>query len=1825
MIKLTKTLMAFGILLLSPLRPQHDATIRVATDCEDCQLSNSLISPAVYFQDLTKLILENFDQNKFSDITGLQTYFNQNFKELYRTPQGRKQSTSDEYKYVKLGNEVLANYYFALTKNRRGAFDISRSNLKDIYDEFKGIRSTGDTVNIHVLAQLFDNYVQLFGTDREELSYLDGVDANTLQGFLSRLDLKSDEFKKLAVKNLDIDLNSIDQVKGVLEDYILRRASREITADYKAEIFADLQTEYYRQLTVHTGDLIRTEMVNKIRDYKNGNGTTNEVVIDSLREVSVECIQTGGATCQSSNQDAFDPISYLFEIFAQSYTDNHGRILTGPQKKSFAETKVRQLENELTDLVRVGLEAEDIDATPEMISRQVKNLKSSEEQISVLLEELAVPTLKLRLNSDSAFKKEFDDLTQETYSRQYISAIRVAENGILSDIRNNLIYLILTKTDANSREEIENTLYLSLSSTETNTTTPLSFAINRLHTFIQRTQLGLTDTEIAQGKGETFNGKWRWMQSYGIWHAALTVDLFPDNFLFPEIRPDQTYIFSNIARQIEDNDQLTDFDHLYEQYAAEVGLLSGMEILFANEFDNNSLVLARSINDGKFYYSIIRSDRSWKPWMILEGLGKTKSNTLSRNSTRNKPFEAEKAFYFHIRGDELDIFLWRSNTKPIAAQCASNLTQYEVNWELKHAAVLVDNDELSTIKDWQSIEFEGDNSPISRAKKTHCQNSGEYKKQVESTLFGAFSARSPTFVDIDKSGVRAKVRTWELSYDDEKQAYQVINKSESLDNVSGVVKKIVGVKSDNLNRDYLIGFSTTDDRIDIKKGSGTALRAIVNEPGNLQASETLGTLQEGDFKSGFFGAITGLVLDAVNKEMVYYSAPKPVDQSFPTAFIKQRQSDEWEIIIEENRSFSKIHHMWPLGRGKYAMILNKNPSAGGALHIAYFDDLMSRENVENLRNQNLIRYENLSGNKDVLLNFSNNLSPNARFQNTSKSQYPRVFLDEYYLFLPMLLGEVAQSRGDYKEARKWYSKVYDPLVSEGGSVFKYPAFDDTESTSATLDEPFRPYEKAIVNKKYLKRHVVVSYVSNILDWADEYFLQETAESVNRARVLYELANNILETNYSMINECGSEDPGLSPLTILGLSFDDNSNFCIGLNPLYNLMAFRVSANLLKINTNKNFAGFTRQLEPYARPVDPNKAVRASASLNFDFDRIIPTTPPPVYRYSFLMERSRQLIANASQFESYLLSTLEKEDSETYSLQRARQDLKLEQANVKLQNLRLTESRNSRRQVVSQARKVRLRQQRYGTLINKGLSSYEKIGLALSLTSTTVPASVGVNIGYPPSASISYSPSGILQTLASMSYTKASYDRRKEEWRFQKNLADIDLDVASIAEEVADDRIDIVTQEREIGEMRVGNANDVLEFLNEKFTNVDLYKWMAKNLKSLYRQQLSFAISTAKSAQRALEFERQVSLDFIGDDYWVADRKGLLGAERLLNDLEKLEQYRLQTDVRKQEISKNIYLSHSAPLAFQRFKETGMLDFETIPEWFDRDFPGTYLRLVKNVEVSVVALVPNGQSVNARLSSPGISRVVTGAPFDNYSIVHRQPETISISSTSKSTGLFQLNFNDPKLLPFEGMGVAAQWQFEMPKGANQFEFDNILDVVFTINYTALYDGDYKRKVLEKMGQDDQGKVRVNQTRYYSLAEMFPDQWYDLVNDNSYEGEYKIDGQEVQVLLNTENSDFLANEEGRRIRRVVIAGIALEDNATTGNIELTLKRCSPAPLQSKTIPIQLQANREYIERTAAFSGKSAAGTWVLAFKNKSDLAKLRDLMIGIEYEAKVDYPK
>ena len=686
------------------------------------------------------------------------------------------------------------------------------------------------------------------------------------------------------------------------------------------------------------------------------------------------------------------------------------------------------------------------------------------------------------------------------------------------------------------------------------------------------------------------------------------------------------------------------------------------------------------------------------------------------------------------------------------------------------------------------------------------------------------------------------------------------------------------------------------------------------------------------------------------------------------------------------------------------------------------------------------------------------------------------------------------------------------------------------------------------------------------------------------------------------------------------------DFCIPPNPVLRALRLRAELNLYKLRNCRNIAGMQRQLEPYAAPTDTTSGLPA---IGAGGQLILPgavTLRPTAYRYSVLIERARHLADRAQQMEAAFLSALEKLDAEQYNLLKARQDMRLARAGVQLQRLRVTEAQGGVKLAELQQDRYEFQANYFQNLLAQGELAWEVAALivmgssaALHLLASTFSTSAAVvhfgtayaqaNIpggqfnaassvaaGFSATSSALSSVAAAASTGASILQTLASYERRKQEWEFQRTLAEQDGRIAEQQIRMAQDHVRVVEQERAIAEMQTEHAEATVDFLTTKFTNTELYDWMSGVLERVYSFFLQQATSVAHLAAHQLAFERQeVPPPFIQADYWevpsengvsisgngqAADRRGLTGSARLLQDVYLLDQHAFETAKRKHQLTKMISLARMAPYEFQRFRETGVLPFATPMELFDRDFPGHHLRLIHRVRTSVVALIPPTEGIRATLSSRGLSRVVIGGDVYQTVVVRRDPETVALSSPANATGLFELEQQPEMPLPFEHIGVDTSWEFRMPKASNPFDYGTIADVLLTIEYTALDSYDYRQQVIQRLDQS------VHADRPFSFRFGFPDAWYDLHNPEQT-------ATPMTVRFEIRREDFPANLSDLTIERALL--YFARADGKTAEFPVDLKRVG-----SKTAGHATAQTVDGVARIASFTG-SPAGTWELSLRS------------------------
>jgi hypothetical protein len=517
--------------------------------------------------------------------------------------------------------------------------------------------------------------------------------------------------------------------------------------------------------------------------------------------------------------------------------------------------------------------------------------------------------------------------------------------------------------------------------------------------------------------------------------------------------------------------------------------------------------------------------------------------------------------------------------------------------------------------------------------------------------------------------------------------------------------------------------------------------------------------------------------------------------------------------------------------------------------------------------------------------------------------------------------------------------------------------------------------------------------------------------------------------------------------------------------------------------------------------------------------------------------------------------------------------------------------------------------------------------------------VGVGFGIRMGATIA---DAFIQAGINVSSLYAAQARREQEWNYQKALATQDIKIGEIQVKTAQDQVRVSEQDRAIADIQASNAQATIDFLNNKFTNAELYNWMSGVLAGVFNYYVQAASNYALLAQNQLAFERQQPPQaIVQNDYWDLpsaasslsggngpDRRGLTSATRLLMDITKLEDYATGSEVRKLQITKDFSLAAYFPMEFQQFKETGQMVFDTLPDYFDRDYPGHYLRLIKQVSVTIIALAPPTQGIKATLTSSGVSRVVIGGTVFQDVTIRRDPESIALSGNRASNGAFELQPMDGNTMnPFEGSGVYTRWQLIMEKAANFFDFATIADVIVRIDYTALNSADYAKQVKMQLGG------AFASERAFSFRSEFADAFYQWTHLEQFD--YNT---EVSVKISA--LDFPANVSkiGVKSLKFYIPTVPDFDNPQYNlfapslppkEIEVTLQRQAGTPVSGKAgfSPsgiVSTETNGGSLVNLATPSANvpnTPFGTWTINLKGLTealDGGRIADVIMVIGYE-------
>ena len=242
------------------------------------------------------------------------------------------------------------------------------------------------------------------------------------------------------------------------------------------------------------------------------------------------------------------------------------------------------------------------------------------------------------------------------------------------------------------------------------------------------------------------------------------------------------------------------------------------------------------------------------------------------------------------------------------------------------------------------------------------------------------------------------------------------------------------------------------------------------------------------------------------------------------------------------------------------------------------------------------------------------------------------------------------------------------------------------------------------------------------------------------------------------------------------------SFCIRPNPLIEALRSHAEVNLRKLRSCRSISGLELHVAPYAE--DTAATVGGGDGLPAPPANVFQPLP---YRYSTLIERTKQLVELARQLEQSTLAAIQNADHALYEELKARHDMALARSQLRLHDLQLVQAADGVRAAELQRDRATISAGHYQGLIDAGLSENEQISIGFLYAAALLHAGSAAASFYgaasvegvassestPIAAGLS-SLAATSSTLSQISSTYASYERRAEDWRLQRDLSQQDI-------------------------------------------------------------------------------------------------------------------------------------------------------------------------------------------------------------------------------------------------------------------------------------------------------------------------------------------------------------------------------------------------------------------------------------------------------------------
>ncbi|VVO15620.1 hypothetical protein PS718_03792 [Pseudomonas fluorescens] len=544
---------------------------------------------------------------------------------------------------------------------------------------------------------------------------------------------------------------------------------------------------------------------------------------------------------------------------------------------------------------------------------------------------------------------------------------------------------------------------------------------------------------------------------------------------------------------------------------------------------------------------------------------------------------------------------------------------------------------------------------------------------------------------------------------------------------------------------------------------------------------------------------------------------------------------------------------------------------------------------------------------------------------------------------------------------------------------------------------------------------------------------------------------------------------------------------------------RVESRLYNLRHNLDMAGNPLHLPLFAAPLDP-RALLAAWGQGLSGAALSRLLNPqiPHYRFTFMFALAQNAVDSVIQFGSTLLSLIERKEQAQYLELQQQQAWNLARVAVEIQVQAGKIDEKNREALQASRAVIAGRVSYYEKLVKEGVSAWEVaatdshflsgaaqtagyIVQAIGESAKTAPNTFGMANGGQrlegPSNNVMaalFANSAGFSSAGQLSDRFAQYRRRTQEWTQAVDQSKLELKQIEAQLVVYEEQHKATQLQLRQAQTALNQVKATHDFLlsSNRFSRSQTYDWLNSKFAGFYNGAYTTALSMCQAAEACWQYEMgDFTQTFIRPSAWNATYRGLGAGEELKMSLQRMHADYLTHNKRELEIRKTVSLKEllaKDPASTvnknwddikKDLNDNGTCEFELTQKMFDDDYAGQnhFMRRIKTISLTLPVSLGPYKDICAVLTQT-YSKVEMTATVGTAKENLRASQQIALSHGIDDNGMFQLNFQDERYLPFEYTGAISRWALTFTSlEAREALFKSLTDIVLHVSYTTRREG------------------------------------------------------------------------------------------------------------------------------------------------------------------------